>query len=295
MFDVTQDFVSFSTTKKRKTNTNIIPTQESKLERTCSFQELMNRLFPEEIDPQVDESHHLFQNQPFLEERGAKSEEIVDEDSIKAWCDQYNSVDCPDEEFKKAFRMSKSTFELICRDLEPVVNKQDTMLRSAIPVRQRVTVCIWRLATENGGVKKGFEMFSEISNVGGALLYTTHIPIIAPKDRVAMYYNKKQTERNQKTSYSVSVQGVVDNQGIFTDVSIGWPGSMPDDKVLEKSSISQRANMGLMKESGFGWKFRASIDGLVSDIQSKVVLSTKEDRDETSRFACGTYGLLCFA
>lgn len=209
----------------------------------------------------------------------------------KAWWEQYESLDCPDEEFKKAFRMSKSTFEYVCRELEHVVNKKNTMLRLAIPVRQRVAVCIWRLATGEplrevskrfglgistchklvlevckaiqdvlkpkvlewpneqrlNEVKRGFETFSGIPNVGGSL-YTTHIPIIAPKDRVAMYYNKKQTERNQKTSYSISVQGVVDNQGIFTDVSIGWPGSMPDGKVLEKSSISQRGNMGLMKD-----------------------------------------------
>ncbi|RVW43859.1 Protein ALP1-like [Vitis vinifera] len=79
-------------------------------------------------------------------------------------------------------------------------------------------------------------------------MYTTHIPIIAPKVSVAAYFNKRHTERNQKTSYSVTVQGVVDPKGVFTDVSIGWPGSMSDEKVLEQSSLYQRANSGFLKD-----------------------------------------------
>ena len=72
-------------------------------------------------------------------------------------------------------------------------------------------------------------------------MYTTHIPIIAPKISVAAYFNRRHTERNQKTSYSITVQGVVDAAGAFTDVCIGWPGSMPDDQVLEKSRCSTSA------------------------------------------------------
>ncbi|CAN0918547.1 Protein ALP1-like [Linum grandiflorum] len=212
-------------------------------------------------------------------------------DRDKAWWDECNSPDYPEEEFKKAFRMSKSTFELICDELHSVVAKEDTTLRNAIPVRQRVAVCIWRLATgeplrlvskrfglgistchklvlevcsairsvlmpkylqwphDEGlrKVKHEFESVSGIPNVVGSM-YTTHIPIIAPKISVAAYFNKRHTERNQKTSYSITVQGVVDPRGVFTDVCIGWPGSMPDDQVLEKSALYQRASGGLLKD-----------------------------------------------
>ncbi|KAH0735778.1 hypothetical protein KY285_011485 [Solanum tuberosum] len=92
-------------------------------------------------------------------------------------------------------------------------------------------------------IKHEFEILSGIQNVGGSM-YTTHVPIIAPKESVASYFNKRHTERNQKTSYSVTVQGVVDPKGIFTDVCIGWPGSMTDDQVLEKSILYERANRG---------------------------------------------------
>lgn len=187
--------------------------------------------------------------------------------------------------------MSKSTFDFICNELDPIVTKKDTMLRLAIPVRQRVAVCIWRLATGEplrlvskkfglgistchklvlevcsaiktvlmnkflnwpdeermSGVKREFELVSGIPNVGGSM-YTTHVPIIAPKVNGPAYFNKRHTERNQKTSYSITVQGVVNSNGVFTDVCIGWPGSMSDDKILEKSALSQRANRGLLKD-----------------------------------------------
>nr|XP_004251678.1 protein ALP1-like [Solanum lycopersicum] len=204
-----------------------------------------------------------------------------------AWWEQCNRPDFPEEEFKKAFHMGKATFDFICSEIESVVTKKDTMLRMAIPVRQRVAVCIWRLATgeplrevsrrfglgistchklvlevctairgvlmakfiqwpdelKMEEIKHEFEILSGIENVGGSM-YTTHVPIIAPKESVASYFNKRHTERNQKTSYSVTVQGVVDPKGIFTDVCIGWPGSMTDDQVLEKSILYERANRG---------------------------------------------------
>ncbi|XP_010247371.1 PREDICTED: putative nuclease HARBI1 [Nelumbo nucifera] len=211
-------------------------------------------------------------------------------DRSQAWWDRCNHPDFPEEEFRKAFRMGRATFDMICEELNSVVAKEDTMLRAAIPVHQRVAVCIWRLATGEPlrlvskrfglgistchklvlevcsaiktvlmpkflqwpdeealkNIKDDFESVSGIPNVVGSM-YTTHIPIIAPKISVAAYFNKRHTERNQKTSYSITVQGVVDPRGVFTDVCIGWPGSMPDDQVLEKSALYQRANAGFLK------------------------------------------------
>ncbi|KAJ1400689.1 Harbinger transposase-derived nuclease domain [Sesbania bispinosa] len=212
-------------------------------------------------------------------------------DRSKDWWERYGHPEFPDEEFKRAFRMSKATFEMICRELDSAVTKKNTMLRDAIPVRQRVAVCIWRLATGDPlrlvskqfglgistchklvlevcsaiktvlmpkflrwpdesnmrKVKDEFESLSGIPNVGGSI-YTTHIPIIAPKSNVGSYFNKRHTQRNQKTSYSITVQGVVDPKGVFTDVCIGWPGSLTDDQVLEKSALYQRASRGSLKD-----------------------------------------------
>ncbi|GAU33156.1 hypothetical protein TSUD_206150 [Trifolium subterraneum] len=68
-------------------------------------------------------------------------------DRSKDWWQWCNSPECPEEEFRRFFRMSKATFEFICNELDSAVMKKNTMLRDAIPVRQRVAVCIWRLAT----------------------------------------------------------------------------------------------------------------------------------------------------
>ncbi|XP_054819282.1 protein ALP1-like [Prosopis cineraria] len=210
-------------------------------------------------------------------------------DRSGAWWQQCSHPDFPEQEFKKAFRMGKATFDMICEELNPAIAKGDTTLRNAIPVRQRVAVCMWRLATGDplrlvsqkfglgistchklilevctairsvlmlkylqwpdqvtlSNIKAEFESISGIPNVVGSM-FTSHVPIAAPKVNVTAYYNKKQTERNQKTSYSVTVQGVVDPRGVFTDVSVGWPGSMSDDEVLQKSALGEKANGGLL-------------------------------------------------
>lgn len=213
-------------------------------------------------------------------------------DRSQAWWDRCNSPDFPEPEFRRAFRMGRETFDMICDALGAAVAKEDTMLRAAIPVRQRVAVCIWRLATGEplrlvskrfglgistchklvlevcGAIKSvlmprflqwpdeaaaatfkdGFERSFGVPGVIGAM-YTTHIPIIAPKISVAAYFNRRHTERNQKTSYSITLQGVVGPDRAFTDVCIGWPGSMPDDQVLEKSMLHQRAAAGMMHDA----------------------------------------------
>ncbi|KAL4334332.1 hypothetical protein GQ457_07G045250 [Hibiscus cannabinus] len=238
----------------------------------------------------VSQTENQSPNQQNKQSGSGQQRRLWVKDRSKAWWDECNGPDYPDEEFKKAFRMSKSTFELICEELNSVIAKEDTTLRNAIPVKQRVAVCIWRLATgeplrlvskrfglgistchklvlevcsairsvlmpkylhwpDEDSLRKIKEEFEGISGIPNAVgsMYTTHIPIIAPKISVAAYFNKRHTERNQKTSYSITVQGVVDPRGVFTDVCIGWPGSMNDDQVLEKSALFQRANGGLLK------------------------------------------------
>jgi len=222
--------------------------------------------------------------------QGGGSRRLWVKERSKGWWEHINSDECPNDEFKKAFRMSKATFNMICEELDAAVTKKDTMLRMAIPVRQRVAVCLYRLATGDPlrtvsglfglgistchklvlevcaaiknvlmpkflqwpnderleQIKNEFGSISGIPDVAGAI-YTTHVSIIAPKVNPAAYYNKKHTERNQKPSYSTTVQGVVDPRGVFTDICIGYPGAMSNDQILEKSVFSQRFNMGHSK------------------------------------------------
>ncbi|KMZ69864.1 hypothetical protein ZOSMA_205G00410 [Zostera marina] len=199
----------------------------------------------------------------------------------QAWWDTVNHPDFPDSDFRKAFRMSRGTFDFICNELSSAIAKEDTTLRQAIPVEKRVAVCIWRLATgeplrvvsskfglgistchklilevcsaiktfllpkflrwpdafETEKFMSRFESSTGIPNVVGSM-YTIHIPIVAPKNNVAQYFNQNHTDRTNKASYSVTIQGVVDPDGVFTDICIGSPGGFSDEQVLtEKSNL----------------------------------------------------------
>ncbi|XP_047307897.1 protein ANTAGONIST OF LIKE HETEROCHROMATIN PROTEIN 1-like [Impatiens glandulifera] len=292
--------------KKRRKITNLLPSSESS---PPPFTDILSTLlFLEDNDQQQQHTSFSIQTTPHShsdqqttkrqrtsimpEEVSAQPRRLWVKDRSNAWWEHFNNPDCPQDEFRQAFRMTKSTFNMICNELDSAVVKKNTMLRLSIPVRQRVAVCIWRLATgeplrlvskrfglgistchklvlevcaaiktvlmpkflqwpdesRSKQIKQEFESISGIPNVGGSM-YTTHIPIVAPKENAAAYLNKHQTDRNQKASYTITVQGVVDHNGVFNDVCIGWPGSMPDDKILEKSSLNKRAaNEGLLKD-----------------------------------------------
>ncbi|KAE8658046.1 putative WRKY transcription factor 50-like [Hibiscus syriacus] len=201
------------------------------------------------------------------------------------WWDECDGPDYPEDEFKKEFRMSKSTFEFICSELNSVIRDEKD-----VTIKQRVAVCIFRLAmgepfrlvSKRFGLsiqtcresvlevcsairtvlmpkylrwpdanslrktKQEFEAISCIPNVVGSM-HTAHIPVSPPPaPSLAAYLNKNQTEKDGKTSYTLTVQGVVDHSGVFTDVCMGWPGSMTDDQVLQTSALHQRANGGFL-------------------------------------------------
>ena len=63
----------------------------------------------------------------------------------------------------------------------------------------------------------------------------THIPILAPEESHLVYVNCK-------GYHGIIMQAVVDSNYIFTEVVIGWPGSVHDARVLSNSSIYQRGN-----------------------------------------------------
>ena len=70
-----------------------------------------------------------------------------------------------------------------------------------------------------------------------AALDGTHIPILKPTECPSDYYNCK-------GFYSILIQGVVDSQGCFIDVNIGWPGKVHDARVLANSTFYHKATSG---------------------------------------------------
>jgi len=106
-------------------------------------------LFPE-IEPNVNtkkRNHPEETSQTQWNESPTKKTRLWAKDRSHNWWELCSQPDFPDDEFQKSFRMSKETFEFICRELDSTVTKKNTMLRDAVPLRQRVAACIWRLAS----------------------------------------------------------------------------------------------------------------------------------------------------
>ncbi|XP_075062068.1 uncharacterized protein LOC142150776 [Mixophyes fleayi] len=86
----------------------------------------------------------------------------------------------------------------------------------------------------------------------------THIPIIAPTDNHADYYNRKGW-------HSIILQAVVDHNYCFTDVFIGWPGRSHDARVLANSDLYQIA-----EERQDGWLFPREKSTFVDGVEIPV-------------------------
>ena len=177
------------------------------------------------------------------------------------------------------FRLSQSTFDYLCHELKNEIVKKDTVMRLCIPIKMKVAIALWFLATNADyrtighlfGVSKasvclirrevcraivsillpkyikvpvgsgltdvirGFEKRG-FPHCGGAI-DGSHIPIEAPQNNPADYYNRKGW-------HSVVLQGMVDHVGAFTDICVGWPGRVHDARVFHNSGVFLKGERG---------------------------------------------------
>ena len=192
------------------------------------------------------------------------------------WWDRIVNDSFTAQDWLDNFRVSRSTFLYLCNKLKPSISKQDTIMRKAIPTEKRVALTLWFLATGSEyrtighlfGVAKstvcmitkevcscvvtellptyikfptgtclkqvveGFRTVYGFPQCAGAV-DGTHIPIVSPPECPADYYNRK-------GFHSVLMQGTVDNQGLFIDIYVGWPGRVHDARVFVNSSLFKR-------------------------------------------------------
>ena len=64
-------------------------------------------------------------------------------------------------------------------------------------------------------------------------------PIISPQECPADYYNS-----NRKGWHSIILQGLVDHNGLFMDIYVGWPGRVHDARVFSNSSLFRKGQEG---------------------------------------------------
>ena len=169
--------------------------------------------------------------------------------------------------------MSRETFTYLCNQLRPRIERMNTRMRQAISVEKRVAVTLWTLATPAEyrtighlfGIARatvctilhdtceaivevllkryisfptgnklqqvidGFESRWGVPQCVGAV-DGCHIPVSPPALCHTDYYNRKGW-------YSIIVQAVADHNYLFTDIYVGWAGSVHDARVLAHSTL----------------------------------------------------------
>ncbi|PWA23147.1 hypothetical protein CCH79_00001919 [Gambusia affinis] len=185
-------------------------------------------------------------------------------------------------DWKKNFRMTKTSFLCLCDILRPCLTRQHTNFRSPLPVELRVAICLWRLATnlEYRAISRLFgigistaccvtqQVVTAINVVMKPLYIKTpseaELMVIVQgfRDRWAlpqvagaidgthisiMAPDENPVDYyNRKNVYSVILQVVVDNKMKFWDINVGCPGKVSDARVLVNSSLYSRGENGTL-------------------------------------------------
>lgn len=67
----------------------------------------------------------------------------------------------------------------------------------------------------------------------------THIPILPPENNPKDYYNRK-------GFHSVVLQVLVDYEGRFMNIYVGWPGNVHDSRILVNYAVFERGQAGTL-------------------------------------------------
>lgn len=180
------------------------------------------------------------------------------------------------------FRMSNATFLYICNELRSMIEKNDTNMRKAIPVEQRVALTIWFLSTGSDfrtighlfGVSRSTVCLvtREVCQAMVAVLLPKYIrfPVNDGLKEVVTGFKHKwgfpqcagvvdgthipivspqeypADYFNRKGWHSILMQGTVNHLGHFVDVYIGWPGRVHDARVFTNSTLYRKGQEGAL-------------------------------------------------
>ena len=205
-----------------------------------------------------------------LNVRGRRKNHVRIQGYVEEVVTRYSMTD-----FKKHFRMKKETFERVLEAfashgaLPQAANRGG---RPPVPAEKQLLLALWLLGNQESfrgvadrfdvaescaytclrrvfkalknmahlfivwpkgdkarNVMAGFEEKRGIPGVIGAI-DGCHIPIKAPRICPENYINRK-------GFHSLVLQAVADNDLIFTDCYVGWPGSVHDARVLNNSDL----------------------------------------------------------
>ena len=177
-----------------------------------------------------------------------------------------------DMEWKRNFRMSRSTFAYLCSKLRPKLQRAHCV-RAPIPVETKVAIALWRLGTNveyrtishlfGVGISTVCVIVHEVCHEIVRCLLRTYIKI--PQGHEAMAIVRGFEDRwgfpqcfgavdgshipiitpencandyyNRKKFPSIVLQAMVDHEYRFMNVYAGWPGSVHDARILSNSKL----------------------------------------------------------
>ncbi|XP_022805404.1 protein ALP1-like [Stylophora pistillata] len=170
--------------------------------------------------------------------------------------------------------MSQVTFEKLCEELAPFVERWDTKYRKVISVRERVAITLYRLADTASyravsnlfGVGKSTvcPIVLEVCSAIVEFLFKRLIHLSVTRQdietEVVAFFKRAGFPQvvgaldgchvailapnenpadyvNRKGFYSVILQGLVNIDYLFRDVYVGWPGKVHDSRVFKNSPL----------------------------------------------------------
>uniref|UniRef100_A0A3P8S776 DDE Tnp4 domain-containing protein n=1 Tax=Amphiprion percula TaxID=161767 RepID=A0A3P8S776_AMPPE len=181
--------------------------------------------------------------------------------------------DFSEQQFVQNFRVSRESFQYIYDRTSEILAKKDTTYRLCVPVRKRIAIAIWKLATGSEyrtishlfgvGLSTVFNCVQEFCNAVIQVLLPVHIttPDATKLEKMACFFKSRwRTPQcvgaidsshipiiapekyprdycNRKGWHSLVLQAVVDGKGLFWDVCVGFPGSVCDARVLKQSHL----------------------------------------------------------
>ena len=186
-----------------------------------------------------------------------------------------------DEEFKKNFRLTRATFQYLCSELQPHLQKM-TVVRTPISIEKRVSIALWRL-----GTNVEYRTISHLFGVGlSTVCVVVHEVCKAIVETLAARYIKmpegdqlktvvsgfatkwsfpqcvgavdgthipiiapKENPTdyfNRKGHHSIVMQAVVDHEYKFQDIYVGWPGSVHDARIFMNSQLFIKGEAGTL-------------------------------------------------